>query len=117
MGLDMYAFACEEGQEKLEEIAYWRKHNRLHGWMEALYREKDGAETFNCVELPLTEEDLDALEEAVNGRELPSTTGFFFGGDSYENYERWYKEADLAFIKKARKRLKKGEKVFYYSWW
>lgn len=118
MGLDMYAFAKKEGQEKPEEVAYWRKHNRLHGWMEALYREKGGeAEVFNCVELPLTAEDLDALEQAIEGKELPATTGFFFGGDSYGDYEAWYKETDLAFVRDARECLARGEEVFYYSWW
>ena len=31
-----------------KEIAYWRKHPDLHGWMENLYREKGGREkSFN----------------------------------------------------------------------
>ena len=43
MGLDMYAYSVAQGGaqdgEKIE-IAYWRKHNRLHGWMEELWNRK-----------------------------------------------------------------------------
>ena len=38
MGLDQYAYRIKEGQGF--EIAYWRKHNRLQGWMENLWVEK-----------------------------------------------------------------------------
>ena len=91
MGLDQYAY-----KEKSEydsdtqtrttirtQIAYWRKHNRLHGWMESLW---DGG-TFNCVDLALDEEDLDRLETTILDKELPETGGFFFGNDSYEDYD------------------------------
>ena len=40
MGLDMYAYAKDENGED-EHLADWRKHNRLHGWMEELW-EDDG---------------------------------------------------------------------------
>ena len=46
MGLDQYAYARQAGVERgedgenNEELAYWRKHNRLHGWMEDLYRDR-----------------------------------------------------------------------------
>ena len=63
MGLDMYAYvATREGQQreyydgaewdettkdlvntkvnKPREIAYWRKHPNLHGWMERLAEQK-----------------------------------------------------------------------------
>ena len=39
MGLDMYAYALDENGEE-ESLADWRKHNRLHGWMEELWEEK-----------------------------------------------------------------------------
>lgn len=71
MGLDMYAFALNRDQVKnpdalvdLEfvsgdvsatQIAYWRKFNALHGWMEDLYRSRDGEDTdFNCAKVRLT---------------------------------------------------------------
>ena len=63
MGLDMYAYVAQkEGQQneyyegaefdselkdyvnkkvsKPRELAYWRKHPNLHGWMEQLWRNK-----------------------------------------------------------------------------
>ena len=88
MGLDMYAFATRTAPAtpvdfnagESQELAYWRKHPNLHGWMEHLYRAKGGtADDFNCVNLQLDAADLDALEHAVRSRTLPPTTGFFFG--------------------------------------
>ena len=145
MGLDQYAYvAARAGQqqeyydssdyneltnewtslvEKPRELAYWRKHPNLHGWMERLWIDKgrpgfeeDAADRdpmFNGVELELTAEDLDALERAVKKRQLPKTSGFFFGDDA----DRHYYENDLEFIRKARSELFFGLKVFYNSSW
>jgi hypothetical protein len=137
MGLDMYAYtAAKAGQQdeyynsakfdeangefhndavaKPREIAYWRKHPNLHGWMARLAEEKGiTCTSFNGVELELTWEDLDKLERAITHGQLPSTQGFFFGNESDE----FYKEQDLEFIKKARTELFMGLKVFYNSSW
>ena len=95
------------------ELAYWRKHPNLQGWMENLYREKGGEEEFNGVDVELTLEDLDALELTLDEDELPETVGFFFGSNADDHYA----EADREFIVQARAALKKGYKVFYSSWW
>jgi hypothetical protein len=139
MGLDMYAYAAaragqqdeyneQEGDWNLEtrewvtkdllpkprEIAYWRKHPNLHGWMERLAESKNlEYGSFNGVELELTWADIDALEQAVTHKQLPATTGFFFGSDADELY---YQD-DLAFIKAARAELFLGLRVFYNSSW
>ena len=137
MGLDMYAYvATKAGQQsefyegarwdpelkesvnpniaKPREIAYWRKHPNLHGWMEQLAESKNlDYDSFNGVELELTHEDLDALERAVTHSQLPATSGFFFGNPSDE----YYRESDLKFIKNARVELFLGLKVFYNSSW
>lgn len=132
MGLDMWMFSVrpehvvsnkghtltvsERASEskQVTELAYWRKHHDLHGWMEQLYNSKGGAEEFNCINLPLTSEDLDALESSIKNRELPETTGFFFGNnppnDETDN-------EDLSAIEKAREALEHGEVVYYSSWW
>ena len=131
MGLDQYAFALDEAGER-EELAYWRKHNRLHGWMEDLYRDKGNEVTeegvgnsFNCVPVQLTLSDLEQFEAHVEGKSLPETNGFFFGDDSY-NYEDedlnesggyYHKESDLQFIELARQALEEGKRVYYDSWW
>lgn len=139
MGLDQYAYvAARAGQQsefyegsqfdketgdyvnpkvaKPREIAYWRKHPNLQGWMEQLWLAQDNTrtdKTFNGVELELTWEDLDELERAVTHGRLPETTGFFFGNPSDDHY----REHDLQFIREARAELFLGLKVFYNSSW
>ena len=114
MGLDAYGkVRSPEGEVK--EIAYWRKHNALHGWMEKLYRKKGGDKEFNCVPVELNEADLEMLELVVVSAMLPETGGFFFGSDS--RFCEHYKEITLSFIKEAREYLAKGWKVAYDSWW
>ena len=97
----------------IEEIAYWRKHPNLHGWMEQLYRKKGGTETsFNGDTVLLTEEDIDSLKIAVLTGSLPSTSGFFFGDSKQEiNF------ADLEFIEKAKQAIKEGYTIYYDSSW
>ena len=115
MGLDQYAISRDSNGENTE-LAYWRKHNRLQGWMESLWTLKTGKgeDELNCEEMELTENDLDLLEESIKERSLPETQGFFFGSDSYE---RETDEKDLEFITKARQAIKNGEIVIYSCWW
>ena len=123
MGLDQFAFAIDNNGEK-EELAYWRKHPNLQGWMENLWEAKgkpglpEDSEPsmmgdFNCVPVELNSDDLDDLEDAVRGSGLPDTVGFFFG----DNSDDYYKEKDLEFIRKAREALDAGLVVEYNSWW
>jgi hypothetical protein len=130
MGLDMYAFRVKAEdviddfnvrddsmgrKEPLEEIAYWRKHHDLHGWMEKLYRNKGGdKESFNCVPVRLTEFDLDALQFDLLNDALPETQGFFFGTNPPDLESL---KEDLEFIQKARDAIKEGDAVYYDSWW
>ena len=134
MGLDQFAYCIDNNGEK-EELAYWRKHPNLQGWMENLWEIKGRPEwnqdmspsvspsvynkhgntlsEFNCIPLELTREDLDSLEEDITNGHLPRTAGFFFGDDSDEHY----KEQDLEFVRKAREALDSGLTVMYDSWW
>jgi len=136
MGLDMYAYvAARAGQHKEYwdsadfdkeseeivnktvtkpvEIAYWRKHPNLHGWMANLHTEKGGTGEFNGDELELTREDIDRLEEDIVEHRLPATSGFFFGDDA----DSYYYEEDLKFVREARAQLFLGLRVFYNSSW
>jgi hypothetical protein len=135
MGLDQYAYVAARSNERSEfyesegefvngewvvpgkakprEIAYWRKHPNLHGWMQKLWEAKGGSGEFNGDELELTWEDIDDLEKAVKKRKLPTTSGFFFGNPS----DDYYYDHDLEFIKNARAELFLGLKVFYNSSW
>ena len=98
-----------------EEIFYWRKHHDLHGWMERLYREKGGTEeSFNCVKVRLTKEDLERLASDVIGNKLPQTTGFFFGNNPPNSDSI---AQDMEFIGKALAATLQGDVVYYDSWW
>lgn len=122
MGLDMFALTRNgtlpaatdfPHLETDQELHYWRKHPNLHGWMQKLYYAKGGkAESFNCVHVSLTAEDLDRLEADIQAGVLPETIGFFFGhshGDETPD--------DLYFIAKARDAIANGKSVYYSSWW
>jgi hypothetical protein len=135
MGLDMYAYAAArsgqnedyyqqnldgnlESVSKPREIAYWRKHPNLHGWMEELWRSKNELGSvddpmFNGVELELTWDDLNQLEQDIKEGKLPSTSGFFFGDDS----DDYYRAQDLQFVADAKAEVFLGLRVFYNSSW
>tara|TARA_B100000497_G_scaffold127673_1_gene170333 strand:+ start:4961 stop:5311 length:351 start_codon:yes stop_codon:yes gene_type:complete len=116
MGLDQYA-QSRDSQGKDREIATWRKHNALQGWMENLWTLKTGkpANELNCQDLELTADDLENLRSVVINGDLPETMGFFFGSDSSQDETR--KEKDLDFIESGLKAINHGEKVFYSCWW
>lgn len=106
-------FEVPENADDQSVLHYWRKHPNLHGWMERLYYDKGGKEdVFNCVNVQLTEDDLDRLEKSVKNENLPHTEGFFFGESQPED-----REDDLEFIKKAREAISEGDDVYYTSWW
>ena len=114
MGLDMYAYVADKaGLGDGRELAYWRKHPNLHGWMHRLWIEKGNEGEFNGDELELTWEDLEELERAITHKQLPATSGFFFGQDSDDDY----RESDLAFVRAAKAEVFLGLKVFYNSSW
>lgn len=116
MGLDMWLYA--EKENSIAEIAYWRKHPWLHGWMEDRWLSKEAKSgsgvCFNCVRLYLDENDLSDLERDIRNWNLPETHGFFFG----ENKPTEESNAeDLEIIDTALNFLDKGYEVFYSSWW
>jgi len=147
MGLDMYAYVAARAGAQAEfsegaiwdketgaminpsvteprEIAYWRKHPNLHGWMQRLWVRKtneagivddnpDRAGEFNGVELELTWEDLEQLEQDICNKNLPNTSGFFFGSEKDDEY----REHDLKFVREAKAEAFLGLKVFYNSSW
>ena len=125
MGLDMFAYAVSKrdaiGEFEMakecekEELHYWRKHHDLHGWMQNLYRDKGGdADSFNCIPVQLTLDDLDDLQQALLDDNLPRTSGFFFG-DNPPDLESM--RDDLMFVQKCRIAIKEGKVVYYDSWW
>lgn len=139
MGLDMYAYTASRPGQSAEwwdgaeldpdtkdfvnprlsrpvEIAYWRKHPHLHGWMEQLWQSRTNPgpdAVFNGVELELFREDIDRLEQDISNGMLPETQGFFFGDNSSD----YYRKKDLEFCRQARADLFLGLRVFYNSSW
>jgi len=112
---DEIKMLSENGEDAYTEIAYWRKHPNLHGWMEDLYYKKGGIkESFNCVPVELDLEDLVNLEIAIKEKMLPHTSGFFFGESDTDDEAI---KADLKFIKDAKEAIFSGDRVFYDSWW
>ena len=132
MGLDQTAYYKDSSGEQWE-ISYWRKHNRLQGWMEQLWEDKGRPNFdpevggFNCTPLPIDESDLEQLEAHVCNKDLPETGGFFFGDDSFtwedkdgnphKGKDYYHKQTDLDFIEQARKAIKDGNEVFYSCWY
>ena len=126
MGLDMYAFSTKakpktevdfetKNFEPQDEVAYWRKHPNLHGWMQNLYDMKGGTSSdFNGDCVVLDSEDLDNLEQDIKDGNLPDTSGFFFGESANNDEEN---ENDLLFVTKAREAIAEGKTVYYTSWW
>ena len=144
MGLDQYAYvASRAGQRgefyktgtfvnghfvstvvsKPRELAYWRKHPNLQGWMNKLWESKgcpnafseDDPLYFNQVEVELTWDDVHQLENDIKSGEMSKldTKGVFFGNPSDDHYY----EYDLEFCRSAKAELFIGLKVFYTSSW
>jgi hypothetical protein len=145
MGLDQYAYvAGRKGQRSdyysaryldkdvrvhispPQDLAYWRKHPNLQGWMERLWISKGspgeapespfgGGTMFNGVELELTWDDVDKLEKDIKSGRVANldTRGSFFGHPS----DDYYREYDLQFCVDAKAELFLGRKVFYNSSW
>ena len=138
MGLDMYAYRIDKGiltdEDQVDfgdklftdgnrnegvntDFDYWRKFNNLHGWMERLYREKNGGkESFNCTTLRLMPADIDRLErDAKAGENLDPVGGFFFG--SLEAYSEEDQETILEFVRRCREAFEAGDAIVYDCWW
>lgn len=88
MGLDMYLkgerYFWDRAEHppgtppviaELYELGYWRKHPNLHGFIVQTFA--DGID--NCRRIPLDQDQLKEIMEAVDAGTLPHTTGFFFG--------------------------------------
>jgi|TARA_R100000482_G_C5073473_1_gene122580 hypothetical protein len=91
-----------EGYEKTAteiELAYWRKHPNLHGYI---------VNTFNkgvddCTPIDLSPDNLDQIADAIEDDNLPETTGFFFGESSWHEDE---KEENVKIFRDASKWLR-----------
>ena len=95
MGLDMW---LHKRPKEEEEIAYWRKANQIRGWFaENLEGFDDNGET--NVPIEKVKELLEICDEVLKRRSaeyseevLPTTIGFFFGSQEYD--EDYYKDVE-----------------------
>ena len=136
MGLDMYLYGAIhkiDGETcssviKLEEVAYWSKHNAIHNWMVKNVQEGVDNRAMYCVSEECLKQLLVAcnkvlrcptVENAMNV--LPTLKGCFFGGtDLNDDYELEYYLDGLKYtVKVIRELLKDGKYEYYYynaSW-
>ena len=127
MGLDanFYSFdnlelSPEGGRISSEgecEIAYYRKVNWLHNWMQQQYAKETGitdASEFNCVHLVMTKERLMQLQEDIIANNIAAVSGFFFGQPGIYPEQ---KQRVLEDIGKCLFELSNGKIVSYSSWW
>lgn len=109
-------FAKENSiSDEVKQIQYWRKHANLNEWMVRLALKKGvvkNSNEFNCVDLVLTPEDIDALERDIVQESLPHGDGFFWGRSAPED-----RVLDEEFIALARQAFERGEEVIYSCWW
>ena len=128
MGLDQYLTRYNTLDEEAVEVAYWRKANWLHAWIED---DLNGGESTNCEEIIIDLEQLAGLRKTcqtvINHPELaedllPTCSGFFFGGTEYDDY--YFKELQQtidaidAVMADEMEQSKPGSRRYvYYSWW
>lgn len=96
---DEYGFLNDEQFKKLcdeickKEIGYWRKHYELDHYMECIYRERGGTESFTGKYLELTYDDIKKIMEEIKDEH---TTDVMLD---------------------ALTAINKGYKVWYCNWW
>ena len=115
MGLDQYIFKEieneyeEDGRTKVEEIYSFRKNYQLNDW--ACWNWcPDGMADFNCERLPLYDfmvEEL--LTYIINNLDKSDSDEDGFPGIISEDI--------LEVLKDCKKRITKGEVLYYYAWW
>ena len=108
------ALGVTQAWPKQTELQYWRKHWGIHLWFyqEALYRgDVDPKEEFNGVSFRLDRDVLKDLERDVRSGEVRDLGGGYSEGYGHS------KTKDLAFIRKARAELRRGNTLYYISSW
>ena len=126
MGLDQYAFKVKnkavinrfqyDHDYMYEEFFGWGKNRFLHNWMEELYQSLGGKDEFNMKIVQVLPEDIDRLEEDTKSGKIKEydKPGFFWGDRPFGDYEY---SSIMDFCEEAREEFKKGNAVFYESWY
>ena len=114
MGLDMYING-KDGRE----LAYWRKEPAIHDWFEGLAIIK-GIEfdSFNCIPVPVTKLELEALIDDLKKKRLNyNASGFFWGSNLDDaNSDEWHIQ-QIETIENIISNIDDNEEIVYDSWW
>ena len=127
MGLDQYAYIDAERVTNQDgdpvttgsKEYYWRKHSRLHEFMQSKWEDRGYEHKFNCEDLELNLHDMFQLAEAINNKYKDFTSdGHYFWGHEYQseavtdNFEQ-----DIDFVIDGIRSLLQGKTVIYSCWW
>lgn len=127
MGLDMYISKSKDAEvdgmgfgtpDDTEELHYFRKFNALHSYFADKYLELHpnlNASDFNCINVEITKEMLEEIEQGFSEESILPRSGFFFG-DTSRVFPYHLIELGKMIIK-AEQAFDEGYKVFYSSWW
>ncbi len=122
----MYLHRKPRHDEDVDEVdlGYWRKANSIHQYFT---RKLSPDAEDNCTRIRVTKRDLLDLKrrcQKINrgGAEvaeelLPTTSGFFFGGTSYDE---WYMKdiaKTLSIVEETLDDWQPNDHVFYYAWY
>lgn len=136
MGLDMYLYGVTriiDGESctsviKLEEVAYWSKHNAIHNWMVKNVQDNTDNRALYALDENCLKKLLESCCKVLRNptvenamKTLPTLDGFFFGGtDLTDDYELEYYLNGLKYtVGVIRELLKDGKYEYYYyqaSW-
>ena len=126
MGLDMYLYKKNKRtpDEKIQEVAYWRKANQIRNWIVTY---TDYPRDADCEEFLLTKNNLEKLvkdcKTVINDPRsasilMPTQSGFFFGNTEYD---KWYFKDLKNTVEQVEKVIKEtdwdNEEIYYYEWW
>ena len=123
MGLDQEFRVRQRGRDDYEQLAYFRKVNFLHHFIETVVLDNQPTNTDDIDLSTDTLKDLiDRCESVLANHDiaallLPTASGFFFGST---DYDEWYFRDVERVLEAARKALAmqlEGAEVVYWSWW
>lgn len=84
MGLDIYLYEAKKSEKK--KVGYFRKDNVFLHWVDTQIKEVE-----NCVDIPISEEQLHALQNTLStltkencAENFPTQDGFFYGSTDYD---------------------------------
>ena len=125
MGLDMNLMQRIRKEEHIEdtdvELVYWRKANAIHSFFvgDTNYESCDSIEVTKDMLGELLDKCTDVLKNRDKAKDiLPTSRGFFFGSDHYDDYyfDQLQETIDSITPILSDGDIKDGE-LYYYGWY